>query len=158
MKRFVYLLLAPMALTATALGCTVEVKSGADAAPAAANAAAPAPAASSPAPAAASAPAQPSGDKTSNLTIYNKTDWAVHHLYVSPAGQSQWGADQLGEVTIEPGSSFKLNDIPCDTYDIKVVDEDGDECVIPGEELCGHAATWNLTRESLLNCEGYGEE
>ena len=53
---------------------------------------------------------------------------------------------------------FTLNKIPCNTYDIKVVDEDGDECIITGEKFCGNAATWDLTDEELLSCQGYGDE
>ena len=34
------------------------------------------------------------------------------------------------------GDSITLTHIECDTYDIKVVDEDGDECVIEEVDLC----------------------
>jgi hypothetical protein len=94
----------------------------------------------------------------SNLTITNRSKWAVHHLYLSPTKQSDWGPDQLGDQVITSGSKFTLNKIPCNTYDIKVVDEDGDECVIEGEKFCGHEATWDLTDDELLKCEGYGNK
>jgi hypothetical protein len=104
--------------------------------------------------------ATPAGASTdlSNLAIHNKTKWSVHHLYLSPAKENEWGPDQLGSNQIDPGQTFTLKDIPCNTYDIKVVDEDGDECVIKGEKFCGHEASWDLSDDELLGCEGYGDE
>jgi hypothetical protein len=96
-------------------------------------------------------------DQSSNLAIRNKSKWAVHHLYMSATKEDEWGPDQLGSETIDPGETFKLHDIPCNTYDLKVVDEDGDECVIEGEKFCSHEASWSLSEKDLLDCEGYGE-
>jgi len=90
----------------------------------------------------------------STIKITNVSKWEIHHLYLSPANEKEWGPDQLGEQVIAAkGGKFTLTDIDCDHYDIKVVDEDGDECVIENEELCGDAATWKITDKSLLACE-----
>lgn len=161
MKKATFLL-ASAALSMSLAGCTVTTSTSPSTPAANTNTAKPAAAPTTPAPAAntnAATPtaAAPSGEM-SNLTIFNKTKWAVHHLYLSPAKENEWGQDQLGDKTIDPGGSYKLTDIPCNTYDIKVVDEDGDECVIQGEKFCGHEATWNLTQDELLSCEGYGEK
>src|SRR5678815_2718228 len=153
--RSVCMLLAPMALAGLLSGCGAKPAATNNAPAANANAAKPAPATNTAAPTNAAAPA---GGEMSDLTIHNRSKWAVHQLFLSPAKENEWGPDQLKSHTIEPGASFTLNQIPCNTYDIKVVDEDGDECIIQGEKFCGHEATWDLTDDELLNCEGYGDQ
>lgn len=109
-------------------------------------------------PTAATNTAAPAGDaQMSDLKVTNRSGWAIHELYMAPSKSDDWGPDQLANATIEVGSTFTLNGIPCGTYDIRVVDEDGDECVIEGETFCGTAATWDLTKDELLGCQGFGE-
>jgi hypothetical protein len=79
-------------------------------------------------------------------------------LYLSPEDKETWGADQLGEQVIEPGESFTLKNIPCGEYDIKVVDEDGDACVIEGIVMCKDHTHWDLTNKELAKCQGWGGE
>lgn len=94
--------------------------------------------------------------KRATIRLVNRSDWDIHHLYLSPVSSNKWGPDQLGEAVLESGSSFTLTDIPCAEYDIKVVDEDGDTCIIEDVALCREDAVWNLTNEELLSCEGFG--
>lgn len=62
-----------------------------------------------------------------NLTIKNELAlWSIHHVYVSPSGSNQWGNDLLDRGSLPPGRSTTL-ELPKGTYNIKVVDEDGDE-------------------------------
>jgi hypothetical protein len=89
--------------------------------------------------------------------INNKSDWDIHHLYLSPSDKSTWGPDQLGERIIHSGESFTLKNIPCGEYDIKVVDDDGDECVIEGVTMCRDHTHWDVTNKELLKCEGWGD-
>ena len=93
----------------------------------------------------------------SNATveIFNKSDWDIHHFFLSPTDEDEWGPDQLGDAVLESGASFELQDIPCDSYDVKVVDEDGDECVVPGVDICSGDQGWVIDNEDLLSCEGY---
>jgi len=89
----------------------------------------------------------------SAVTIQNKSLWAIHQLYLSATDVEEWGPDQLGEHVINTGDSFKLNGIPCDDYDVKLVDEDGDECVVGGVTLCADDDAWVITDEDLLACQ-----
>ena len=89
--------------------------------------------------------------------IDNKSDWDIHHLYLSSTDEEQWGPDQLGNKVLASGTSFTLHSIPCDKYDMKVVDNDGDACVIPDITMCKDHTHWNLTNKELLNCEGFGQ-
>jgi hypothetical protein len=89
--------------------------------------------------------------------INNKSDWDIHHLYLSPSDKATWGPDQLGKRIIHSGESFTLKDIPCGEYDIKVVDDDGDECVIEEIVMCKDHTHWDVNNKELLKCEGWGD-
>ncbi len=94
--------------------------------------------------------------KTATVNVVNKSKWDIHHLYMSPADQKDWGPDQLGKHVIEAkGGSFKLTDIPCDSWDIKLVDEDGDECVLEDVDVCKDQYEWKITDDELLSCQGW---
>ena len=45
--------------------------------------------------------------------------------------------------------------LPCDDYDIKLVDEDRDVCVLEGVYLCGAEGESVLTDDELLDCQGW---
>jgi hypothetical protein len=92
-----------------------------------------------------------------NVRITNLSDYTIHHLFLSPVSEDKWGADQLRDDVIESEASFTITGIPCDSYDVKVVDEDGDECVIEEVDICGDGHHWKITNEDLLDCEGYGK-
>jgi hypothetical protein len=88
--------------------------------------------------------------------IVNNSDYDIHQLFLSPTHKDTWGPDQLGDKVIEhSGGSFTLHDIPCGHYDIKVVDEDGDGCVIEDVIMCKDHTHWNLTNKALARCEGW---
>jgi hypothetical protein len=99
-----------------------------------------------------------SADETSDVKIVNQSEWTVSHLFLSPVDEDEWGPDQLGEKVIAKGDSFTLTEVPCDLWDLKIIDEDGDECVLTEVDLCGEEATWNLTNEELLSCQADSEE
>ncbi|HUP63138.1 MAG TPA: hypothetical protein VNA69_22295 [Thermoanaerobaculia bacterium] len=92
----------------------------------------------------------------SSVKVINNSDWDIHHLFVSAASANEWGPDQLEDDIIQAGQSFTLNGIPCDDYDVKVVDEDGDECIIEAVELCSDHY-WKITNDTLLECE-FGDD
>ena len=88
------------------------------------------------------------------VKIRNDSDWSIHELYVSSEDDDEWGPDQLGSEVIESeGGSYQLHSIPCDAYDVRLVDEDGDECVVGGVLLCADKDVWRITNEDLLACQ-----
>lgn len=91
-------------------------------------------------------------DKAS-VKIKNNSKWAIHHLYLSSTSDEKWGPDQLGDEVINTGESFTLKNIDPDKYDVKLVDEDGDECVVGGVPLSGGTDVWNITDKDLLKCQ-----
>jgi hypothetical protein len=90
-----------------------------------------------------------------SVKFKNNSSLTITNLYLTPANESQWGPDQLGDGdtdTIEPGSEFTLSKIAPSVYDIKLVDEDGDDCVAGGIKL-SESETVTLTDELLVGCQ-----
>ncbi len=87
-----------------------------------------------------------------DVTITNASDWNLQHLYVSSVDQEKWGEDQLGEEVIGTGETFTLKGVPCATYDVKLVDEDGDECEVADVDICGSGG-WKIDSDDLLACQ-----
>ena len=102
----------------------------------------------------ASSPAS-AADKKATVKIVNKSDWRLQEFYLSPADADDWGPDQLKEDVIESGEAFTLTSIPCDSWDVKLVDEDGDACVVEAVDICGGGGTWTITSKDLLKCQSH---
>lgn len=92
--------------------------------------------------------------RTATVTIRNTSNWNLNHFYLSPHDQNAWGPDQLGAEIIGTGESFTITDIPCDAYDLKLVDEDGDQCIIMDVDLCNDDSEWVIDQSVLANCGG----
>lgn len=99
----------------------------------------------------------PAQAENSKITVHNNSSFAIHHLFLSHVGEDKWGPDQLGKHVIAPGGEYELQDVPCADYDLKLVDEDGDECEVQVPEVCGADEDWNVEDEGLLECEGFGK-
>ena len=102
------------------------------------------------------AKAAPAPQKDSTLTIVNNTDWEIHHIYLTPADSEKWGPDQLGKEVLGPDESITLKGIPCDVYDIKVVDEDGGFCIVQDVDLCKVKSRWVISQDVLSACDDVG--
>ena len=90
--------------------------------------------------------------RTATVTIRNNSAWELDHFYMSPHDQDAWGPDQLGDEIISNGESFTLTNIPCDAYDLKLVDEDGDQCVVMDIDVCNEDLEWVIDQSVLANC------
>ncbi len=93
--------------------------------------------------------------KKATVKVINQSKWEIHHIFLSSHDDANWGDDQLEDEILTKGDSITLTNIDCDDYDIKVVDEDGDECVIEEVSLCGDDSYWKITDKALLECEGH---
>ncbi|HXT22868.1 MAG TPA: hypothetical protein VN811_03600 [Thermoanaerobaculia bacterium] len=97
--------------------------------------------------------ARAAAKESADVKITNRTDWEIHELYFSSVDDENWGPDQLGEYDIGKGESYTLQEIPCDDYDVKIVDEAGDECIVPAVDICGEGQQWTITSGDLLKCQ-----
>jgi len=91
--------------------------------------------------------------RKATVTVTNQSDWEIRHFYLASVDTTEWGPDQLGDAVIRKGASFKLTDVPCDSYDVRIVDEDDDECVIAEVDICGGSESWDITSKDLLRCQ-----
>jgi hypothetical protein len=85
------------------------------------------------------------------ITVINSSDYVIHHFYVSPSKSRSWGPDQLGKEIIGRAERFTVRNIPDDTYDLKLIDEDEDECIVENVEVSG-TINWTLTDTVIENC------
>ncbi len=90
--------------------------------------------------------------RSSKVKLVNSSDWSLEEMYLSSTDNEEWGPDQLGHHVIKPGETFTLTNVPCGLWDVKLVDEDGDECVVESVEIC-KSETWNVTSKDLLRCQ-----
>lgn len=89
-----------------------------------------------------------------DLDVINKSKTAIHHLYLSPASDSDWGPDQLGDASkdiIKPGDTFGLTGISRGRFDVKIVAEDDTECVIENANF-NEGKEWTITERMLDDC------
>ncbi len=72
-----------------------------------------------------------------DFTLINKTGYSISEVYVSPSDSDEWGDDVMGtevlpnlkkvEITFPEDYEALLLALGVDKYDLKLVDEDGDE-------------------------------
>ena len=89
----------------------------------------------------------------------NNSQWDIDYLYISPE-EDNWGDDILGSGTfIESNTEDKIY-IKCGTYNIKMIDEDKDICIMENIEICSNDEEYifELNDDNLLECQGQGEE
>ncbi|MGV8940116.1 MAG: hypothetical protein ACOH1P_01055 [Lysobacter sp.] len=87
-----------------------------------------------------------------NVIFVNQSSWEIHEVYFSPASQSNWGEDHLGSDILEKGDSLTLSGVSAGRWDVRVVDEDEDECVIEDVRI-GGSDKWVITDKDLLGCQ-----
>lgn len=91
------------------------------------------------------------------LKVINNSNYAIHKLYISSSEEYDRGPDQLRFRVLEPnGSQFILTGIAPGRYNIRVVDEGGDSCVVRGVRIYGNS-TWNVRNSEALRCARFGQ-
>jgi len=87
------------------------------------------------------------------MRITNYSDWDIDYVYLSPTGYDRWGRDQVGRGNVmQKGDYLMISNISAGLWDIRVVDEDGDECIITRVSVHSNMS-WDLTNSLLLRCE-----
>ena len=85
------------------------------------------------------------------LKIQNHSRYQIQRLYMSSSEDENWGPDQLGERVLRPGSAHTISDILPGKYDLKLVNEDGDPCVLRDVSILKDV-DWVLTNKILVKC------
>jgi hypothetical protein len=87
-----------------------------------------------------------------NLQVENDSGYAIYKLQMSSVNDNSWERDLLGSYILYDGYSFTVSNISPGSYDIRLIDEDHDACVINDVRVNGDL-TWNLTPVELVGCE-----
>jgi hypothetical protein len=64
------------------------------------------------------------------ITIRNTSSYDIYKIFISSSDLSRWGPDLLGRAVMRTGTAWKMPSLATGEYDLKFVDEDGDECVV----------------------------
>ena len=90
---------------------------------------------------------------STSITISNNTsNLEIRHVYLSPPNNDNWSGDKLGETPIGPGTSTTLNNVSCDSAEIKVIGEDQNGCFLYQVVACGGNATWTISNGATPDC------
>jgi hypothetical protein len=87
-----------------------------------------------------------------NITVTNNSSREIHHLYLSPVDQENWGPDQLNNTVVRNGESFTISSAACTGSSVKVIGEDQDGCFLSAVVQCSGDATWTITNGDAANC------
>lgn len=87
-----------------------------------------------------------------SLTIENKTGKELHELYFAPAGDDDWGPDQLDKHTVPNDDTFTLTKIEKGKYDVLFVDEKGEKCDIRNVDFTS-SELFVMTKEIIKGCQ-----
>ena len=89
----------------------------------------------------------------SQVELRNQSRWSLQELYFAPVGSDHWGPNQLGRHSVHPDGTFTLTGIACDKYDVKMVDDDDNECIVRDVSLCGADRIWRIDNRDLARCQ-----
>ena len=92
-----------------------------------------------------------SDDGSSTFTIDNQSDFTLYEVNLSPVGSSSWGPNLIRN-PLFPGDAVVIDFIDCDTYDARVIDETGVECVLGNLDLCATDDVWVVDNIFLDTC------
>lgn len=85
------------------------------------------------------------------VSIQNASRYDIYEIHMSRSSDRNWERDLPGNSVLASGGSFTLT-APEGTYDLKLVDEDGDTCTVKGLGVFDNKS-WTITDSWLLGCE-----
>lgn len=84
------------------------------------------------------------------ISVVNNSQWEIRHLYLSPADNDNWGADQL-QSSISSGATRNLN-VSWDQSTVKLVAEDQDGCFMNTTLDATGSPVWTIASDATRNC------
>ena len=101
---------------------------------------------------AAAAAFLPSLAMANTVKFVNKSSWSIYYIYMSPSKSKNWGKDYLDGTVLIEGETLTIRNVKKGKWDVKVVDEDDDECILTEVDIEGDD-TWVIEDKDLLNCQ-----
>ncbi len=79
--------------------------------------------------------------KGKKIKIVNKSDFDIHHIYITGNNNASWGEDILGngeDDYLAKGETQEIELPDCGNWDVKIVAADGKECIVYDVALCAN--------------------
>ncbi|MDE2334804.1 MAG: hypothetical protein KGK10_09740 [Rhodospirillales bacterium] len=95
-----------------------------------------------------------------SLEVVNQARLAMNQVYVSPVGAGTWGPDRLGDRTLSPGTTLRVelgHGAQC-RFDVLIVFEDASREEYRGLDLCGGARLATEARRAVLPADAKPRE
>ena len=86
-----------------------------------------------------------------SLTVVNNSSREIRYLYLSPAENDNWGADQLNNSGIGSGATRTVN-FNWEPASVKLVAEDQEGCFLIKTVTVASTIEWTITNDSPRNC------
>jgi hypothetical protein len=89
-----------------------------------------------------------------NTRFWNLTGETITHLYLAPAGTTNWGADQCKndpDGSVDFDERLRITGIESGRYDVKFTDKTGRTCVVKGIEVKA-GAVFSIDKEMSGHC------
>ncbi len=87
----------------------------------------------------------------STLSVVNDSDYTLIDIAVTPTGSRTWGPNLAPPGGLYPDEIITIS-LDCGTYDARVIDDLGAECILSRLDLCYQDADWVITNGALAGC------
>lgn len=83
------------------------------------------------------------------LVVRNQCTVPITEIHVAAVGTTAWGANLISATALAPGASLTVN-VPCDQYDVLLIDQAGEQLTLHNVNLCASNADWILSSNACL--------
>ena len=80
-------------------------------------------------------------EANATLHVHNNSDFSIVDIRVTSVGSTTWGNNLIAGTTLAPMQSLTIA-VSCNSYDVRLVDQQGVDCEIHNVELCASHADW----------------
>ena len=96
-------------------------------------------------------PIRVTAQERNSVLIHNASGITIRELYISSSSDHWWHRDLLNHYVLPSAYETTVSVAP-GTYDLKLVDKDGDSCVLQGVRIVRNSR-FDITPERLVGCE-----
>ena len=86
--------------------------------------------------------------------FWNLTGETITHLYLAPAGTTNWGTDQCRndpDGSVDFDERLRITSVSSGKYDVRFTDKTGRSCIVKDVDI-KEGATFSIDREAVGNC------
>lgn len=92
------------------------------------------------------------GSSAISITVSNRSQREIRHVYLAAGDPNNWGPDQLNGSSIAPGGSQTLTEISCGGSTIRVIAEDQNGCFVYDNAPCDANQNWEINDSTTPDC------